>query len=316
MIHNYPGKKTYVAEDMRKAMQLIQNDLGTQALVLSSKTIDNGVCIEAALPHVKPRSKIAEKIQTALTDAGFENNYCQKIVDQISEQQNFDRTMITVCEQIARDIPIQTEEIIDHVGAVALVGPTGVGKTTTTAKLAARFLTRHGKDEIGLISSDFYQVGGREQLRQYGKILDVPVHIVSNVHDLEESLFRLRKKRLILIDTAGISTRDVRLTQKLNFITHAKIPLKMVSVFSATSHSKMISYAIKVFRSQKLSGTIITKLDEYAQIGHVLCVCIENNLPISYISTGQNVPDDLKIAKRTELVQHAMQLETKIKELA
>lgn len=391
MAQDFPGKKSYAAPTLRKALQRIQDELGPDALILCTRRTADGVSIDAALPHqvtqpepisaplpepavspqpepttnqfdniqivldeihdlkeqvqsvinryddndqklnqqqhthdittqieheLKPKmGVIAQKIYHKLLASGFEEPYCQKIVGQLEEIHNMDRALAQTSELIARDLPDVADDIIDHQGAIALVGGTGVGKTTTIAKLAARFLNVYGKDDISLISSDFYSVGGREQLRIYGKILDIPIHMVSNIDDLEDTLSRLTDKRLILIDTAGMSPRDVRLTQKLNLITHLNIPLKTYLVFPSAYIANAINHSVELFNQSKISGAIVTKMDECQQLGHALSACIAKQIPIQYLSMGQNVPGDLKHIKPKDLAQRALQLETKVKEL-
>ncbi len=209
---------------------------------------------------------------------------------------------------LAHKLPIAEQEIIEQGGQIALVGPTGVGKTTTIAKLAARFALRHGRQHLALVTTDSYRIGAHEQLRIYGRILDVPVRVANNGDELHEILMSLQDKRLVLIDTAGMSQRDVRLCEQFAQLRQGSPAIKNFLVMSATTQRSALAETVRAFADADLQGCIVTKIDEATSLGNVLSVIIDNGLPLSYIGDGQRVPEDIHIARPNALIQRAAEM--------
>ena len=192
-------------------------------------------------------------------------------------------------------------------GAVALLGPTGVGKTTTIAKLAARFAMKYGAEQVALITTDNYRIGAHEQLADLWSHHGCPVRQVRDAEELASALYQFRHRRLVLIDTAGVGQQDIRLTEQLDtLVKNAKVRIRSYLVMSATSQRRVMQEAVDHFRRIPLSGCILTKLDESLNLGEVINVCIQNALPISYITDGQRVPEDIQVANAALLVGAAM----------
>jgi flagellar biosynthesis protein FlhF len=191
---------------------------------------------------------------------------------------------------------------------VALVGATGVGKTTTIAKLAARYALRHGRERVALVTTDSYRIAAHEQLRTYGRILGIPVRIANNREELTESLKLLSDKDLVLIDTAGMSQRDVRLSQQFSLVEEAAPAIKTYLVLSTTTHRAGLTEVVKTFGKVKLDGCILTKLDETTSLGGAISTLAEHKLPVAYVSDGQRVPEDIHIARAPNLIQRAVQV--------
>ncbi|HCE08929.1 MAG TPA: flagellar biosynthesis protein FlhF [Oxalobacteraceae bacterium] len=211
---------------------------------------------------------------------------------------------------LARNLSIidDESEILEKGGVFALVGPTGVGKTTTTAKLAARCVMRHGPGKLALITTDGYRIGGYEQLRIYGKILGVMVHSVKDEVDLRIALDELRGKHTVLIDTVGVSQRDKMVAEQVAMLSGAGTPIKRLLCLSATSTGETLSEVVRAYQGDKLAGCIMTKLDEAATIGNVLDVVIRQKLNLYYVANGQRVPEDLHVANQQYLVDRAFKL--------
>lgn len=199
-------------------------------------------------------------------------------------------------------------EILENGGVYALVGPTGVGKTTTTAKLAARCVMRHGPSKLALITTDGYRIGGYEQLRIYGKILGVMVHSVKDESDLRIALDELKGKHTVLIDTVGVSQRDKMVQEQVAMLSVAGNNVKRLLCLSATSTGETLSEVVRAYQGEGLAGAIITKLDEAATIGSVLDVVIRHRLSLYYVANGQRVPEDLHVANQQHLVDRAFKL--------
>jgi flagellar biosynthesis protein FlhF len=195
--------------------------------------------------------------------------------------------------------------LLDQGGIFALMGPTGAGKTTTTAKLAARFVVRHGAEKLALLTTDGYRIGGHEQLRIYGKILGVAVHNVRDAADLRLALAELRGKQTVLIDTVGMSQRDQAVAEQIAMLDQAGKPIKKLLMLNATSHGDTLNEVVQAYRGQGLSGCIISKTDEAASLGSVLDCAIRNKLLVHYVASGQRVPEDLHLGNRQYLVHRA-----------
>jgi flagellar biosynthesis protein FlhF len=202
--------------------------------------------------------------------------------------------------------------LLDEGGVFALLGPTGVGKTTTTAKLAARCVMRHGAGKLALITTDGYRIGAYEQLRIYGKILGVMVHSVKDETDLRIALSELRNKHTVLIDTAGASQRDQMVAEQIAMLSGADTPVKRLLCLSATSTGETLNEVVRAYRGNGLSGCILTKLDEAATLGSVLDVVIRQKLKVHYVATGQRVPEDLHLARPGFLIDRAFRMKREI----
>lgn len=201
------------------------------------------------------------------------------------------------------------DDILTRGGIVALVGPTGVGKTTTIAKLAARFAQQHGADQVALVSTDTFRIGATEQLQTYGRIIGCQVKVARDARELSDTLLQLRQKKLVLIDTAGMSQRDIRLNEHFaTLMSNSRLRIRPYLVLSATAQIPVQQDILRQFQQLPLSGCIFTKLDECMSLGELLSVAIEHALPVSYVTDGQQVPEDLKVADAEYLVAEAERL--------
>ena len=201
------------------------------------------------------------------------------------------------------------DDILTRGGAVALVGPTGVGKTTTIAKLAARYAQRHGSDSVALITTDTFRIGASEQLKVYGRIIGCPVKIANDAKELADAMLSLRDKRLILIDTAGMGQRDKRLSEQLGQILQNKrLRIRPYLVLSATAQTQVLNDTVKQFKTLPLAGCIFTKLDECLSLGESISVAIEQGLAVGYLTHGQQVPEDIRVADEHYMVTEAERL--------
>lgn len=213
-----------------------------------------------------------------------------------------DTAIEDVGKLLGKLLPLVQEDLLETGGIVALVGPTGVGKTTTIAKLAARFRMKHGPREIALVTTDNYRIGAYEQLTTYGRILDVPVRIASGLDELHQHLDTFYDRKLVLIDTAGMGPRDFRLMEQINLFKRVSIPIKSCLVLSAASQLRTMQEAMDAFQGFSPDSCILTKIDEAAQAGVSLSVVIENRLPVAFICDGQQVPEDLHHARKAMIL--------------
>ncbi|KJY83067.1 flagellar biosynthesis regulator FlhF [Vibrio galatheae] len=210
---------------------------------------------------------------------------------------------------VSDQIPISRQDILKRGGVVALLGPTGVGKTTTVAKLAARAAMEYGSDNVALVSTDTYRIGAHEQLAIYGRIMGCPVKVAKDSNELADVIYQLRNRRLILVDTAGMGQRDVRLSEQLDTLMHESGEMiHSYLVLPATAQRKVLQETIDHFKRIPLSGCIMTKLDESLSLGEFVSVVVQNSLPVAYIANGQRVPEDIVIAQPKYMVAKANEL--------
>ncbi|MYM23995.1 flagellar biosynthesis protein FlhF [Duganella sp. FT135W] len=247
--------------------------------------------------------------------AGFSASLARYLIEKLpaSQRDAADslRWMKTV---LTRNLQTMSNEdaLIDQGGVFALVGPTGVGKTTSTAKLAARCVMRHGPDKLALITTDAYRIGAHEQLRIYGKILGVMVHSVKDEADLRIALKELKNKHTVLIDTVGVSQRDQMVTEQVSMLQGADANVKRLLCLNATATQETLSEVVRAYQGSGLAGCIMTKLDEAAAIGNVLDVVIRHKLNLFYVSNGQRVPEDLHLADPAYLIDRAFKLKREL----
>jgi flagellar biosynthesis protein FlhF len=242
-----------------------------------------------------------------LLAAGFSATLARYLVEKMPAGKDEADAMRWIKTVLQRNLTTMADEddMLNKGGVFALVGPTGVGKTTTTAKLAARCVMRHGPEKLALITTDAYRIGGHEQLRIYGKILGVMVHSVKDEADLRIALKELRNKHTVLIDTVGVSQRDQMVTQQVAMLSETGADVKRLLCLNATSTNETLNEVVRAYQGSGLAGCIMTKLDEAASIGNMLDVVIRQKLNLHYISTGQRVPEDLHLPDRAMLVDRA-----------
>ncbi|MBV7314807.1 flagellar biosynthesis protein FlhF [Shewanella sp. NIFS-20-20] len=223
----------------------------------------------------------------------------------------------TLPQSLANMLNNQGDDIVNRGGVVAFVGPTGVGKTTTLAKLAARFAAKHGCDSVALITMDHYRIGAFEQLATYGKIMGCPVKQAHDLNELEQILYQFRNRKLVLIDTAGMGQRDMRLYQQLdNLAASKRLPIRSYLVLSATSQRKVMEDAVRHFQRIPLAGAVLTKMDESVSLAAALSTLVASDLPLSYVTDGQRVPEDMQVADTLALAKLALAgLDVKSQEL-
>ncbi|MEI7535645.1 MAG: flagellar biosynthesis protein FlhF [Comamonadaceae bacterium] len=262
------------------------------------------------------RDPLRRQLLRSLLGAGFSARLARDVLTTLPADQDFAGGMAYVKAELARQLPMLEDEaaMMDEGGVYALMGPTGVGKTTTTAKLAARCAMRFGSGKLALVTTDGYRIGAYEQLRIYGQILGVTVYAVKDAADLERALVELADKHMVLIDTVGMSQRDRAVSDQIAMLRGSSRPVKRLLLLNASSHGDTLNEVVQSYRhgvqapdSTDLAGCIFTKVDEATHPGAQIDTAIRHQLPVHYVSNGQKVPEDLMTVDRDALIEQVFQ---------
>ncbi|MCA3191764.1 MULTISPECIES: flagellar biosynthesis protein FlhF [unclassified Cupriavidus] len=256
---------------------------------------------------------LRESLFEWMVNAGFSGQLSRTLLSRLPVGTDRPAAMAWIRQELASKVPVLSDEdsLFAQGGVLALIGPTGVGKTTTTAKLAARFVLRHGPQSLALLTTDRFRIGAHEQLRIYGDILGVPVHAVKDAADLRFALSAMKDKHLVIIDTVGMSQRDRSLSDQIGMLAGVQAPMQRVLLLNGAAHGDTLNEVVHAYRNDAagaaggIDGCIISKLDEATHLGSVLDVVIRHRLPVFYASTGQRVPEHLELAQAGALVERA-----------
>lgn len=246
------------------------------------------------------------KILQKLSISGFGFNLSKELLGGVRKINNFDDAWGLIENNLKDKISITQENVIEAGGIVALVGPTGAGKTTTIAKIAAQYAMKHGNSDIAIISTDYFRIGAHDQISIYGSILNVPVVTANNESELHKALKIVKNKKLVLIDTAGLSQRDPRVQEVMKTLSKLSKDLITYLVIPANSQLCVQKEIINNFMSDSLNGVVVSKTDEASQIGGILTALIEQELPLAYETTGQKVPEDIARLNQDEILTKAL----------
>ena len=240
-----------------------------------------------------------------LLGAGFCAALSRQLIDKMPAGMSLDTGVKWVKAALTHNLPTVSakDDIVERGGVYALIGPTGVGKTTTVAKLAARCALAYGPQSVALLTTDSYRIGAHDQLRIYGRILGVPVHDVKDETDLQLTLGELTDRHLVLIDTVGMGQRDQRIGEQLAMFGHDNVGT--VLLLSANAQAGTLDDVARRYKNSHLVGCILTKLDETMALGGCLDVAIRHRLPLHFVTNGQRVPEDLHRANLAYLVDRA-----------
>lgn len=253
------------------------------------------------------RAPIQTELLRELTEVGLSHDFAAQVVAQLPPRSDLTQARRLAIATLSQHLLVTGDRWLDQGGRVALVGPTGVGKTTSLAKLAVRWALRHGARDLALVSADAVRFGAHDQIRAIGQLIGAPVFTVEQLGQIPELLNRLGAYRFVLIDTPGSSQRDAQLGARLADLGAAS-ELETALVLAASTQAGAIEETVARFANAKPASCLLTKMDEAASLGGVLSVLTRAQLPISYVCEGQRVPEDMRPARALELVSSAVQL--------
>ncbi|HRH79451.1 MAG TPA: flagellar biosynthesis protein FlhF [Thiobacillaceae bacterium] len=263
-----------------------------------------------AWSDITHREPVRAEIMKRLLAAGISASLARQLLDSLPAGNDLEKDLRQLKQTLAHNIHIadESEDILDKGGVYALVGPTGVGKTTTVAKLAARAVLKHGASKVALVSTDTYRIGAQDQLRIYGRILGTPVFSVRDENDLELTLADLGRRHLVFIDTVGMSQRDTRVAEQLALLSGERRSVQRILLLGAPSQGMTLEEVVRAYSGPGLIGCILTKIDEALSYGPVLDVVVRHQLTVHYVTNGQRVPEDLHLANALYLVDRAFRM--------
>lgn len=259
------------------------------------------------------RDPIRARLLRTMLGAGFSARLSKALLEKLPAGQSYADGLSFVRAELLRAVPVHDDEdgMLDRGGVYALVGPTGVGKTTTTAKLAARCVMRFGPEKLALVTTDGYRIGAYEQLRIYGQILGVPVYAVKDSEALQAVLAQLEDKQMVLVDTVGMSQRDRSVSEQIAMLCSAGRPVKRLLLLNAAAHGDTLNEVVYAYQQagegNRLDGCIFTKLDEACVHGALLDTVIRHRLPVYYLSDGQKVPENLATMDPARFIDSVLQ---------
>lgn len=285
----------------------------TEALVREIRALRSlveGQLAGFAWGEIAGREPVRAEAMKRLLSAGFSTALSRQFLANLPPALDVERAFKWLKSVIAHNVPTpgEGEDILERGGIYALVGPTGVGKTTTVAKLAARAVLRFGAAKVALVTTDAYRIGAQDQLRIYGRILGTPVFAVQDENDLELTLSDLKRKHLVLIDTVGMSQRDKRVAEQVALLCGEGSQVQRLLLIGAPAQGMTLEEVVRAYSGPGLIGCILTKIDEALSFGPSLDVVIRHQLKVHYVTNGQRVPEDLHAANALYLVDRAFRL--------
>ncbi|MEW6708043.1 MAG: flagellar biosynthesis protein FlhF [Pseudomonadota bacterium] len=286
------------AADNRREQEAMMNELRSMKGLIEERF--GALAFMEKLQRQPAQARLTQR----LLDGGFSPALVRKLVESLPADAADETAW--AANVLERNLPTGEHEaaLEDQGGVFAMIGSTGVGKTTSTAKLAAAFAAKHGANHLGLITLDAYRVAAHEQLRTYGRILGVPVHTAHDRSSLEDLLDLLGGKKMVLIDTAGMAQRDSRTRELLEMLSHRAI--RKLLVVNAASQGETIEDVVVSWKASQAAGVVLSKMDEAVKLGPALDVLIRHKLKVVAVANGQRVPEDWHRLSAHALVHRAL----------
>ena len=289
--HTAGASPELLADEMKNMRRMLESQLATLAWNDMSR-----------------RSPMQAAMLKELAQLGITQDLANSLVRKIPAELSFAAARRFALATIARSIPVTGDRWLEQGGIVAFAGPAGAGKTTLLAKLAARWVLRHGPRKVAMISADSVRIGAHEQMHTLGRLLGVTTHNAFDVSELPELLYELRGCKFVMIDTAGASPRDPELARQLRLLQNMQASIETALVLPASTQSGAIEEVVQRFALAKPAACVVTKVDEAVSLGGILSALVRHKLPAAYISDGQRVPEDLEVARAHGLVSRAVEI--------
>ncbi|HEX3836855.1 MAG TPA: flagellar biosynthesis protein FlhF [Steroidobacteraceae bacterium] len=293
---------TYVVPTLDAANDVMTSELKTLRRMLETQLA------QLAWKDLTRRAPLHTEMLRELTEIGIEQGLAGEIVAGLPKLCEANVARRYLGATLSQRVPVTGDQWLEHGGRIALVGPTGVGKTTVLAKLAVRWVLRHGSRDLALVAGDSVRIGAQDQVRALGQLLGVPVFAMDSLDELPGVLARLGRFRMVLVDTPGAGQRDANLAQRLLQLSRVGGELQSTLVLAASTQAGAIEEVVRHFAPARPTSCVLTKVDEAVTLGGMLSVLIRARLPIAYVSDGQRVPEDLRPARAEELIATAVQL--------
>jgi flagellar biosynthesis protein FlhF len=256
---------------------------------------------------------VLQQLQDQLEELGVEKGLIKRILSVVDQDKDIKQAWSQALDALSKTLASEDQEMIHRGGIYALVGSTGAGKTTTIGKMAARYVLTYGSDSIALVTTDRYRVAAHEQLKVFGRILNIPVTVVDEKNSLNMILEVLSDKKLILIDTAGLSYQDPCWSEQMLELQQAKAKIKRYLVLPATTQMQIMTANYHHYKKIGINGCFLTKLDEALTLGEGVSFLAKTGLALAYITDGQKIPDDIHPVTAAELIKRAVStLDTEI----
>ena len=299
-----PRRDSAVQSDRDDAIVIMQQELKELRHLISKQSQRS---FEELSPQARPNPAYV-MLKERLESIGIQNPIREQLEERMEGERDFDTAWAKVRKQLHSAIQTEYSEIIDMGGVISLVGPTGSGKTMTVGKLAARYVMRHGADSLALVTTDRYRIAAHEQLKVFGRILNVPVHVVDEENCLDDILDRCSDRKLVLVDTAGLMQSDRSWNEQLKELKMSAHKIQNYLVMPSTGQYAVMKANYKHYKMVGLAGTILTKLDEAVSLGEAISYLVASKLPCAYVTDGQRVPEDIHLSKREDLLNKAEEL--------
>lgn len=254
-----------------------------------------------------PLTGRARQLATQLEQLGLSQGLIKDLLVCANDEERLPNCWRKALAMLARKLPVDPHDPIEQGGTFAFVGPTGVGKTTTVAKLAARYVLNHGRGKVAIVTTDTYRVGAHDQLKALGRILQVPVRSIEGEHQLNAVLSSLKQYELVLVDTAGFRQGDPKQIEQESLLDVCP-GVQRVLVLAANSQQQILKASLHAYGNSPLRGCIFTKLDECASLGEAFGAVCSHEVPMLYTAAGQEIPDDIHVVSSSDLVAQAVKL--------
>lgn len=254
------------------------------------------------------RHPLRARLLRVLAQVGIAPGLARQVVAEVPDDLDYRAGWHRALAVLVLRLASLNDPILRHGGRVALLGPTGVGKSTVASKLAARFALAYGADQVAIVSMDDRRLGAHQQMKAFGRLIGVAVSTARDMAELAPQLDDFAGRRLVVIDTPGNAPDDQRYHDLASALDGLGAGIKSYDVLSATTDYLAVTKLLKVTADLPLAGCILTKLDEAATLGPALSAIIEAELPLAYTTSGQRVPDDLDVVDSRRLVERAVEL--------